>query len=200
MRVVKVQDTRALWEAKEVLESGKLVVSPTDTIYGILADATQEKAVNYLRRIRRHTKKPFILLIPSLLWLRKLALLTDSLALRLISLERTTLVIKRKTRIPLYLTLGRDSLAVRLPKKGFIRDLLIIMDKPLVAPSVNPEGKRPAKSIGEAIAYFGDSIDLYIDAGKIEGNPSTIIALERGHLRVLRGKPLTPEDRLKKLA
>ncbi len=192
MRVVKLSDRDALKLSSRALSEGKLVVAPTDTIYGILADATQERAVNYLRSIRRHTPKPFIILIPNLLWIKRLNLEADEKAYKLLTLERTTLVLKRKTKIPLYLTLGRDTLAVRLPKRGFVKELLVSFGKPLVAPSVNPEGGTPALSIDEAVKYFGNKVSLYVDAGKLTGLPSTIVSLAEGKPKVLRGRLRTP--------
>ncbi len=57
---------------------------------------------------------------------------------------------------------------------------------PLVAPSANPQGKPPAKTIDEAQAYFGDSVDHYEDAGVVEGEPSTIISFQNGEMTVIR--------------
>ncbi len=187
MKVVSANSSEALRLAKEELLKGRFVVAPTDTIYGILADATNPEAVIGLRRLRRLSKKPFILLLPDLLWVKKLSLKDLDRALRFLRLEKTTLVMERNSRLPLHLTLGGNTLAVRIPKGGFIRSLLVALNRPLVAPSANPEGKPPATSVEEAIKYFGDKVSLYIDGGRLKSNPSTIIKLEDKGYRVLRG-------------
>ena len=102
-------------------------------------------------------------------------------------MEKTTLVMERSSRIPLYLTLGGSTLAVRVPKGGFIRSLLLSIKRPLVAPSANPEGKPHATSVAEAAEYFGDRVSLYVDGGTLQGSPSTIIKLEGEGYKVLRG-------------
>jgi L-threonylcarbamoyladenylate synthase len=55
-----------------------------------------------------------------------------------------------------------------------------------VAPSANPEGKEPAKTIEEAKRYFTDKVDFYVDAGKLDSQPSTLISIINGAIEVLR--------------
>ena len=61
------------------------------------------------------------------------------------------------------------------------------INTPLIAPSANLEGKPPPKNIQEAVDYFGDKIDLYVDSGEIENEkPSTIVKIENGEIKILR--------------
>ena len=78
-----------------------------------------------------------------------------------------------------YLHRGTDTVAFRLPEKNQLIDLLKEVG-PLVAPSANPEGKEPAKTIEEAKGYFGDKVDFYLDEGQVLGLPSTLVAIENG--------------------
>ena len=78
-----------------------------------------------------------------------------------------------------YLHRGTDTVAFRLPEKNQLIDLLKEVG-PLVAPSANPEGKEPAKTIEEAKGYFGDKVDFYLDEGQVLGLPSTLVAVENG--------------------
>ncbi len=84
-----------------------------------------------------------------------------------------------------YLHRGKKSLAFRLPKPKWLRNLLE-KTGPLVAPSANLAGKRPARTIREARKYFGLNVDFYFDAGKIEGKPSTIIDIRKREIKILR--------------
>ena len=68
------------------------------------------------------------------------------------------------------------------------KSLLEILEKsgPLVAPSANFEGERPAETIEEAKKYFGSDVDFYIDGGKIISDPSTLVELQDGKWNIIR--------------
>jgi len=173
--------------AVNILRRGGIAVLPTDTLYGIVGDATNVKTVVRIYRIRRPSGRPFILLLPDPLWLVKLGLLFDRRVVKLLtSIRGLTVVLKRKSRIPLYLTRGYDSLAVRIPRSSFIKSVLVRLGKPVVAPSANPEGKKPAYTVDEALGYFGDKVDIYIDGGKLKGFPSTIVKVDGDTVELLR--------------
>jgi L-threonylcarbamoyladenylate synthase len=57
---------------------------------------------------------------------------------------------------------------------------------PVIAPSANPQGMKPAGMIAEAKAYFGDTVDFYVDSGRLSGEPSTVVRVEEGNLTVVR--------------
>lgn len=180
--ILKVSE-KALREAAKVLKKGGLVVAPTDTLYGILADATNESAVERLYEIRRPSGKPFLVLLPDESWIEKLCLEVKEEYKKFLKVEGLTVVLKKKCNKLNYVS--KETLAVRIPKVGFIKELLKEVKKPLVAPSVNPEGEKPAETIKEAYNYFGDKIDLYIDAGVVKGEPSTILDLTKD-VKILR--------------
>jgi len=188
-RVVVHSDPSAVERGCEVLRKGGLVVAPTDTIYGVLADATSAQAVERLYRIRRPSRKPFIVLIPDLAWVGKLGLLAGCRELRLLNVPALTL------RLPKTATshhhLGAGSLAVRYPRRGFVLRLLKRFNRPVVAPSANREGCPPARSVEEAIAYFGEEVDLYVDGGRCAGKASAVVD-SRG--KVYRAGSYSPES------
>ncbi|HIP42563.1 MAG TPA: threonylcarbamoyl-AMP synthase [Aquifex aeolicus] len=177
---------KALEKAVEVLKNGKIVVAPTDTLYGMLADATNEEVVRRLYTIRRPSGKPFLILIPDETWIDKLCLELPKEYENLLKVEGLTLILK--TSCGKFSYINRGSLAARIPRRGFIKELLKRFAKPVVAPSVNPEGKKPAETISEAVKYFGEKVALYVDAGEIKGEPSTILDLKEGIKIVREGK------------
>ncbi|MEJ5339598.1 MAG: L-threonylcarbamoyladenylate synthase [Aquificaceae bacterium] len=187
MRVLPLNQ-EAFSETAEVLAGGGIVCFPTDTIYGLLAVALNRKAVERLYSFRRPSGRPFLLLIPDTCWLDYLKLRHGRIHLRLMKEFNATFLFYKKNSIPLYLTRGRKSLAVRLPRpNSYVSGLFSLIDQALVAPSANPEGMRPAVRVEEAMDYFGDKVDLYVDGGKIEGKPSTIVRfLHPGGLRCVR--------------
>ena len=90
-----------------------------------------------------------------------------------------------------YLHLGTKTLAFRLPKSAKLQALLK-KTGPLVAPSANPEGKKPAETIAEAKDYFGDKVGMYVSASKrYFGKPSTLLSFVGKRPKVLREGAVT---------
>lgn len=184
-------DSSLIERAVEELKKGNIIVSPTDTIYGILADATNEEAVRKLYRIRRPSGKPFLVLLPDESWIEEFCLEVPEKAKPLLELEGITLVLPKKCSK--YDYINRDSIAVRIPKRGIIKEILQRLGRPVVAPSANPEGEKPAESIQEAKKYFGDQVSLYVDGGVIKGEPSTIVSFVEG-VKILREGKVKREE------
>ncbi len=186
-------------KAVEVLKGGGLCILPSETIYGIMADATNSKAISKLYKLRRPSGRPFILLLPDHLWLGKLNLIYNEKIVKLLyRTEGLTVILPKKNPIPLYLTKGKRDLAVRIPQKGIIKNILLSFKKPIAAPSANPEGKIPATTVEEAKKYFGDKVNFYLDGGILRGKPSTIIKIENDKVKLIR-EGFVKKNFLKKL-
>ena len=105
--------------------------------------------------------------------------------------EKISVALPCKDKKMSYLHRGTKSLAFRFPPK---KSLLSLLKKvgPLVAPSANPEGQKPAATIKEAQKYFSDKVDFYVDGGKINSLPSTLIKIEKDNkISVLREGEIT---------
>jgi len=173
----------------KILENGGVGVIPTDTLYGLVAQALNKQAVSRVYRLKqRSVHKPFIILISSY----------EDLAVFGIKMDRNTESLLKKywpgpVSIILlstlekfrYLDRGSEGLAFRLPKK---KKLLEILKKtgPLIAPSANPENKPPAKNIGVARKYFGDKVDFYLSGGTLNSKPSSLIRIKGENIEILR--------------
>ena len=171
------------------LGRGGIAVIPTDTIYGIVTKAQDRKAVLRLHRIRRKTpQKPFIVLIDAIDRLREFGITLTSgqkAFLKKVWPGKVSVILACNQKKLAYLHLKTNTLAFRLPKS---KKLLELLQKtgPLVAPSANPEGKKPAQTIVEAKKYFGDAVDVYVNAGRKESKPSTLVSLLEAEPKVLR--------------
>lgn len=172
-----------------ILRRGGIGVVPTDTIYGISASASSPRAIARIYRLRkRNSKKPLIVLISALGDLKKLGVhlrSSDRVFLNKIWPEKVSVVLPCRGKKFSYLHRGTGTLALRLPKNARLRSFLG-KTGPLVAPSANPEGLPPAKTIQEAMKYFGDKVDFYIDAGRLDSLPSTLVSITDGKVKVLR--------------
>ncbi|MBI4157787.1 threonylcarbamoyl-AMP synthase [Candidatus Woesebacteria bacterium] len=176
MKIVKKLNSLKVFESLK--ESG-VVVIPTDTIYGVVGLASSKKALGGIYELKgRDKSKPFIVLISSI----------EDLGLLEIKLDENQKNLVEKYwpgKVSIVFPRAHDTLAVRLPDYPELREL-IKKTGPLIAPSANTEGKPPAKNVKEAINYFGDKIDYYVDGGEINSEPSTLIKLEYGKVVVLR--------------
>lgn len=171
------------------LKEGGIGVLATDTIYGLVGSAIDPEAVERIYRLRyRDTRKPMIILISSLadLSLFNVKLAEDERDF-LFDLwpGKVSVVLPCPSSQFEYIHRGSKTLAFRLPKK---EELIEILKQagPLVAPSANPEGLEPARTISEAKNYFGDKVDFYSDAGIIEDLSSTLVAFENGKVVIKR--------------
>jgi len=165
-----------------MLRAGGVGVLPTDTLYGLVGLARRPKTVQRIYRLKRRAPpKPFIILIDSLMDLNRFGTKIN---------PQTRRVLTRLWPGPISVVLPSrrpKTLAFRMPRNKPLRRILK-QTGPLVAPSANPEGKKPAETIKEAKKYFGGKVDFYLSAGKrLAGPPSTLVALdENGRITVLR--------------
>lgn len=171
----------------ETLLSGGLVVLRTDTVYGILAIASNQVAVERIYALKgRQSHKPFIQLISdsSQIFGDAATFVQHEPKYR----DRPTSIVIESEDAPDYLLRSGSSLAYRLERSGKLHEILE-QTGPLVAPSANPEGQPTAQNIEQAKAYFGDTIDLYVDDGEVPKRvePSRIVKPKPdGSVEILR--------------
>ncbi len=174
----------------KLLKAGKIGVIPTDTIYGIVGSALNPEIVEQIYKLRKRAlDKPMIILISSIKDLDKFDIKLSDKQKKFLeknwpnSLSVILSVTDEKWE---YLHRGTKTLAFRIPKEKSLLELLKQTD-PLVAPSANFEGEKPAETIAGAKKYFGNNISFYIDGGIFSSIPSTIVELnEKGEAKVLR--------------
>lgn len=184
----------ALTKAADILKKGGVVISPTDTVYGFLADATNKKAVEKIYKVKKRPKsKPLPIFVKDLAMAKKVAVV-DEQAKKLLLTPKTTLVLKRKkidVGRPYYLLYGilKDTVAIRIPKYKFLNDLLKKVNRPLVQTSVNLSGSPSLTKIGDIKELIGVSETpiLVVGEGDLKkSKPSKIIDFTSKHLTRLR--------------
>lgn len=181
-------------ETVKIISKGGIGVIPTDTIYGIVCSALSKKSVKKVYRLRKRSPdKPVIVLIGSIGDLKKFGVALNPIGYKLMAkfwpgpVSIILQIANGKGQIAKfkYLHRGREAVAFRMPANVALRRFLK-KTGPLIAPSANFEGEAPATTISEAKKYFGDNVDLYIDAGKLKSKPSTLISIENGKVNILR--------------
>jgi len=172
------------------LKDGLAGVIPTDTIYGLCASALDKKAVEKVYELRRRDpKKPMIILIGSLDDLRKFNIVLNGWQKKIIEQVwpgKVSVVLPCSDKKFAYLHRSTKTLAFRLPKKRELLKILSISG-PLVAPSANREGEKPAENISQAKKYFGKNV-FYYSKGNLTGVPSALIDLTQktDEIKILR--------------
>ena len=179
---VLAADANAAAEAARVLAAGGLVAFPTETVYGLGADATDGAAVARLYAAKgRPAFNPLIAHVADIAAAHRLAVF-DAAAERLAAAVwpgRLTLVLRRHADCPVaeLATAGLDSIAVRMPDHAVAREILRALGKPVVAPSANRSGHVSPTTAAHVLADLRGRIDLIVDGGPaLVGLESTIVA------------------------
>jgi len=197
--------TQSIADAAEALLSGQLVAIPTETVYGLAADATNPIAVAKVFALKgRPADHPLIVHCGSAAQAWQCARSVTSAARRLADAfwpGPLTLVLPRSDWISLAITAGQDSVAVRVPSHPLTRQLLAAVDRPLVAPSANRFGRVSPTTAEHVRDEFPDSDLLILDGGPCDvGIESTIVdcrAVES--VRILRPGKITQQHLVEEL-
>lgn len=180
----------AVQAACDVLRRGGVVVYPTETLYGLGVDATQDVALQRLVTLKvRQEGKPISVLVSDRDMLASLVSDVPPPAQRLIDAfwpGPLTIVFEARPGLSDILTGGSGRIGVRISSHALATALVAALGRPLTSPSANPAGARPPVTVGAARDYFGAQVDYYLDAGALPGEPpSTVVDVGAG-MRVLR--------------
>ena len=193
-------DANAIVEAARLIADGKPVAMPTETVYGLAADATQGQAVAAIYAAKgRPSFNPLIVHVLDRAAAEALADLPDAAQKLADAFWPGPLTIvaplKPGTPIAALATAGLPTIALRSPAHPAMRDLLRACGKPLAAPSANASGTISPTRAAHVLRSLGDKIDLIVDGGATAvGLESTIVTVDGDRLRVLRPGPITAEQ------
>ena len=186
-------------KAASIIRKGGIVAFPTETVYGLGADALNEKAV---ARIFEAKERPlFDPLIVHIGSREQLKLLTDEINdvhRRLMDAfwpGPLTIVFKKSPAVPYITTGGLDTVAVRMPSHPVALKLIRYSEKPIAAPSANRFGYPSPTRAEHVYRQLGDRVDMILDAGKTpHGIESTIVYVEGNAIYLLRAGATPPEE------
>jgi L-threonylcarbamoyladenylate synthase len=189
--VMPTEYPKAIGQALQVLRQSGLVAFPTDTVYGVAAQAFLPEAVEHIYHVKgRPLSKPIPLLLDSVDRLTKVTEFVPENALVLA--ERfwpgpLTMVLTRSAAVPDVVTAGGPSVAVRVPDHDFALRLIKEAGGVLAATSANLSGRPDPVTAQEVLGYLEGRIDLILDGGRCPGGvPSTVVDLTRPSPRVVR--------------
>lgn len=183
--------------AVEILRAGGLVAFPTETVYGLGADASSEAALRKLYAVKgRPANHPVIVHFASadeaFAWAREVPEAARRLAARFWP-GPLTLILKRSARAGDFVTGGQDTVGLRVPSHPMAQALLREFGSGVAAPSANRFGRVSPTRAAHVREDLGEDVDLVLEGGDSEvGIESTIVDLSRGRAVLLRHGAITP--------
>ena len=188
-----------LEKASEFIKQGKIVVFPTETVYGIGTNGLDEKAVRKLYEIKkRPLNKPISLLVSNMEMVKTIA--QDITEVEYKIMEKffpgpLTIILKKKDIVPDIVTAGQETVGVRMPSGEIARKLVELSGVPIATPSANISGEPSGTNLLEIKKHFEENVDFYIDGGNSElGISSTIVQVIDGKIEILRQGSITLEQ------
>jgi L-threonylcarbamoyladenylate synthase len=183
--------------AVEYLKAGELIIYPTDTVYGLGADALNVEAVHKVFEAKRRPPgQPLPVAVSGIRMAENLAEVGED-ARRLMRAfwpGALTIVLPKRRLVPDIVTGGEGSIALRAPNHQIPLRLIEESGFPLIATSANLHGWPNPKSALEAQAQIGSKVGLVLDAGPSSGKPSTVIDMTATPPKILRQGPITREE------
>jgi len=188
--------------AVELLCKGEIVALPTETVYGLAADALNPIAVAKIFEAKERPRfDPLIVHLPSPDWLEKIVNVPEQNRQLISKLADKfwpgpfTIVLPKREIVPEIATAGLDTVAVRISAHPVFAEIVRMFGKPLAAPSANRFGRVSATTAQHVLDELGGRIPLVIDAGPTQyGLESTIVRVGGNSIDTLRRGPITTEQ------
>jgi L-threonylcarbamoyladenylate synthase len=191
-------DRAVMRAAGALVETGGLVAFPTESFYGLGADALDPAAIARVFEVKgRPDDKPLLVLVDGIDMVTELAAAVPEGARALMARHwpgALTLVLRASARVPAALSAGTGTVGVRLPAHAVARALVVAAGRPVTAPSANPSAAAPPRTAAEVRSYFDGRVDLILDGGPTAGGAgSTIADCTVWPPRILRQGPVIVE-------
>lgn len=192
-------DLNKLIRPAEVLNSGGLVLMPTETVYGIGANALDENAVKRIFEVKgRKSDNPLIVHISNIGMLKDFVEDVNKIEQKLINEfwpGPLTIVFKKKKVIPDVVTANLNTVAIRMPSNIIARMLIEYSNVPVAAPSANVSGKPSGTNVKDVLKEFDGKVDYIIDGGDSDiGLESTVVKVIDNKVHILRPGKITAEE------
>ncbi len=185
-----------LLKSIKALENGEVIVYPTDTLYALGADIYNSEAIKKIFKIKKRPySNPLPVAVANINEIDKISHtneLVKRIAKRFLP-GPLTLILKKKNSVPSIVTGGLDNIAVRIPKNDIALELLSKFG-PLSVTSANIHGKKTSYVINDLRIQFSDNISEYIDNGRLDEKPSTIVDLTSHKPIIVRKGPIKQDD------
>ncbi|OPY75352.1 MAG: Threonylcarbamoyl-AMP synthase [Syntrophorhabdus sp. PtaU1.Bin058] len=199
MEILNGNEPASIEKALAILKGGDIVAFPTETVYGLGADALNPYAVAKIFEVKKRPKfDPLIVHIGDREWLSDFAGHVPAEVIRLT--ERfwpgpLTVILPKRSIIPDIVTAGLTTVGIRMPSHPVALNLIKALQKPIAAPSANPFGYMSPTKAGHVAKMLKDRLSLVLDGGdSVFGIESTIISCRDGRVHIHRHGAITVEE------
>ena len=162
--------------AIKTLDKGNILIYPTDTLYGLGADATNTSAIEKINKLKKR-KTPLSIMVASLNEIEKYAVINSDIKKELKKIfpgPFTALLQSKKTKLSYLVQNQSDKIGIRIPNHPFCLNLLNKYKKPIITTSVNTHGEKPLNNIDEIEKKFS-KINIYYLNNNLDSKGSTIV-------------------------
>lgn len=182
--------TENLLRAANLIKRGEIVAFPTETVYGLGADAFNVDACKKIYSAKlRPADKPLTLHVATFEMIAQIAEISTA-AEKLIEKflpGALTLILPKKNIVPDFVTCNSKNVGVRFPNNTVAQDFIKSAGVPIAAPSANISGKNPPTTAQEVFDNLGGKVEIILDGGKCEvGISSTVADISSGEIKILR--------------
>lgn len=182
------------------INEGRLVVFPTETVYGIGADATNSEAVKRIFEAKgRPQDNPLIVHISNLEMLKDIVYEpteTEKLLMDSFWPGPLTIILKSKKTLPETVTAKLDTVGIRMPDNDIALNIIEASKKPIAAPSANVSGRPSGTELSDIYNELQDKVDIFVDGGRTNiGIESTVLKVDENNVvNILRPGMISAED------
>jgi len=189
--------TEVVTDTARIIRRGGVILYPTDTIYGLGCNATDEQAIARIFKIKKRAEiKPMLVLVRNLTMLQDLVIDIPSLAHELAKRfwpGPLTMLFYAKSNVGSLFTAGSGKIGIRIPNNNFCLRLIKECRTPIVSTSANISG-HPVSDVHSLKQLFIDKVDGFVDAGNVQSVPSTIIDITGKSLKIVREGSITVRE------
>jgi L-threonylcarbamoyladenylate synthase len=199
MEILNAFDVAAIEQAASVLASGGVVAFPTETVYGLGADAFNARAVARIFEIKRRPRfDPLIVHVAKKEWVFDVAEHVPPQAVKMIDRfwpGPLTIILKKQSCVPDIVTAGLSTVGVRMPSHPAALALIEALGRPIAAPSANPFGYISPTKARHVAKMFRDEPGIILDGGDSRfGIESTIVSIDDGAIVLHRHGAVPVEE------
>lgn len=199
MQIINEINQESLKVVKKEIENDNLVIFPTETVYGIGANALSDKAVQKIFAVKERARNnPLIVHLKDKNEITKYAIIQNDIEKKLIDAFMPgpfTLILKKKNIIPSSVTANMDTVGIRIPINKIAHQFLDFVNVPIAAPSANISSRPSGTRVEDIQDEFDDLVNFIIDGGESQiGLESTVVKVINNIPTILRPGFITKED------